>query len=417
MSRTRQAMALTAGALITAVALAGCSSKAEVASGDSNDGSIATDVGVTDTTITLGALTDQSAVYAALGTTLVQGNQLYFDQRNADGGICGREVELEVRDHASDVQTAVTQFNELEPEILGFVQLLGSPQVNAVKGDIESGDVPTFIASWSSDFLGSDPIAIAGTLYPIDVVNGLQHLMDEGMIAEGDTIGHVHFPGDFGENALLGSQYFGEQSGIDVTAVMVEPTATDLTAQVTELADAGVSAVVVSAGPRQTASVAALTTALGLDVPILSNGPGFDPALLDTPAAQALLDRLYVSVSYAPFASDGEEAQAIAAGFEELSPANGPTIFVNYGYAVASIFGQALDVACEAGDLTREGVVTALRSLSAVETGIFPELNFEDPDRSTSLDSFILRASAETPGGLVIEQEPFHSPYAETFSE
>lgn len=414
MHRSNQVRAAVVGVLALGLALAGCTTSG--GSDGGSDDAIATDYGVTDDTITLGVMTDQSAVYAALGNTLVQGNQLYFDQRNADGGVCGRDVELVVRDHGSDVQTAVSQFNEIEPDILGFVQLLGSPQVNAVSGEIKAADIPTFIASWSSDFLGSDPIAIAGTLYPIDVINGLQYLMDEGSIAKGGTVAHIHFPGDFGENALLGSQYFGEEKGIDVLAVQVEPTATDLTAQISEIADADVSAIVVSAGPRQTASIAAVTTSLGLDVPILSNGPGFDPALLDTPAAQALLDRLYVSVSYAPFGSEGDESQAIESTYGETYPDGKPTIFVNYGYAVASIFGQALDAACEAGDLTRSGVIDALRELPAIETGIFPSLNFSDPSASSSLQSYVLRADADTPGGLVIEQDLFESDLAGSFS-
>lgn len=418
MRRSRTTLAIGIGALSLAVMLAGCSSKSEDTTGGStDDGALKTDVGVTDGTITLGVLTDQSGVYAALGNTLTQGNQLYFDQRNADGGVCGRNVEIVVRDHGSDVQTAVSQFAEIEPDILGFVQLLGSPQVNAVKSQIESDDIPTFVASWSSDFLGSDPIAIAGTIYPLDIINGLQYLTDEGLIAAGDTIGHVHFPGDFGENALQGSTYFAEQTGAELVGVQVEPTATDLTAQVTQLADAGVKAIVVSAGPRQTASIAAVSTSLGLDVPILSNGPGFDPALLETPAAGALADRLYVTVSYAPFGSEGAQAQAIQAAYAEAYPDGNPTIFVNYGYAVASVFGQALDAACAAGDLTRAGSIGALRGLPEIETGIFPPLNFADPESTSSNQSYILRVDGTVPGGLVIEQDLFESELAATYSE
>lgn len=414
----RTTLAVGAGALSLGLVLTACSPRA--GGGDTTaptDDTLLTDVGVTADTITIGALTDQSGVYAALGNTLAQGNQLYFDQRNAAGGICGRDVELVIRDHGHDVQTAVSQFSEIEPDVLGFVQLLGSPMVNALKGDIESGDIPTFIASWSSDFLGSEPIAVAGTIYPLDVINGLQYLLDEGLIAEGDSIGHVYFPGDFGENALVGSRYFGEQSGIDVVGVQVEPSATDLTAQITQLAAESVTAIVVSAGPRQTASVASVGTSLGLTVPILSNGPGFDPALLDTPAAQALVDRLYVTVSYAPFASEGAEAQAIEAAYGETFPDSTPTIFVNYGYAVASVFGQALDAACEAGDLTRASVIEALRGLPAIETGIFPALSFADVDTTSSRESFILRVSPETPGGLVIGQELFESELASGFTQ
>ena len=413
---TKRTLGIGAGLISLGLVLAGCATRGG-SEGPAEEGDIATGTGVTADTISLGVLTDQSGVYAALGKTLAQGNQLYFDQVNADGGICSRSVELVLRDHGHDVQTAVTQFSEIESDVLGFVQLLGSPMVNALKGEIESGDIPTFIASWSSDFLGSDPLAVAGTIYPLDIINGLQHLLDEGKIAEGDAIGHVYFPGDFGENALVGSRFFAEHNDIDVVAIQVEPSATDLTAQITELADRGVTAVVVSAGPRQTASVATVGTSLGLQVPILSNGPGFDPALLDTPAAQALVDNLHVTVSYAPFASDGAEAGDIQAAYTAAFPGDQPTIFVNYGYAVASVFGQALEAACENGDLTRTGVLGALRSLPEIETGIFPALSFTDADVSSSRESYILRVSTDTPGGLVIERDLFESELAAQFQD
>lgn len=417
MRLNKTAVAIGSGTLGLAIMLSGCSTKSDEPAGGTGADTLLTDVGVTDDTITLGVLTDQSAVYAALGNTLAQGNQLYFAERNAAGGICERDVEVVVRDHASDVQTAVSQFAELEPDVLGFVQLLGSPQVNAVKSSIESDDIPTFVASWSSDFLGSDAIAIAGTIYPLDIINGLSSFEEDGLIADGDTIGHIHFPGDFGENAVKGSTYYAEETGSEVIAIQVEPTATDLTAQVTQLADAGVSAIVVSAGPRQTASIAAVSTALGLDVPILSNGPGFDPALLDTPAKDALVDRLHVTVSYAPFGADTEAAQAIEASYATTYPDGKPTIFVNYGYAVASVFGQALDAACEAGDLTRAGVISALRGLPEIETGIFPALTFDDPGASSSLQSTLLRVDPAVPGALVVEKDFFESDIAAGYSE
>ena len=45
--------------------------------------------------------------------------------------------------------------------------------------------------------------------------------------------------------------------------------------------------------------------AQGLDVPVLSNLPGYVPALLDTPAAPALVKNLYVVQSQVPFESEG----------------------------------------------------------------------------------------------------------------
>ena len=400
----------------TAALVSGCSAKGS-SSASGGDG-VKTDFGVSGTTLTVAALTDQTGPYAALGTTLAQGNQLYFDQRNADGGICGYTVKVEVRDHGNDVQKAVSQFAELEPDILGFTQLLGSPQVNALKQDIDGNAIPTFVASWSSDFLGDDAIPITGTIYPYDIINGLSALAEEGTISTGSAIGHVHLPGDYGENALKGSVFYAEKKGMEIVDIAVEPTATDYSAQVQQLVDAKVDAIVVSGTPPQLAGIVSGTAALGLKVPVLTQGPAFGPALLDTAAGGEIADRVRVVLSYLPFGAEGsEEAATVADAYTAAFPDGLPTIFVNYGYATASVFGQALDAACDTGDLTRKGVVDALRGLSDVSTGIFAPQSFRDPSASASSQSVLLTIDKAVAGALVIERDFFQDDLVKEYAE
>jgi len=76
---------------------AACSTKDdEAATGSASDaesGALATGPGVTDDTITLGVLTDQSGPFAGASRGIAQGRQLFWDARNADGGVCDRTVE------------------------------------------------------------------------------------------------------------------------------------------------------------------------------------------------------------------------------------------------------------------------------------------------------------------------------------
>lgn len=402
------------GIAAAVLVLSSCSPRAQEGA-EAADG-LKTGPGVSADTITLGVLSDLSAVFGPLGQTLVQGNELYFAERNADGGVCDRQVKLEVRDHAYNVQSAVSQFTELEPDVLGFVQLLGSPMVAALTPRIAKTGALTLPTTWSTDWLGKDSMAVTGTSYPGDIINGVEYLLDQGLIHKGDTLGHVYFEGDFGSNALTGSKFAAEKLGLTVKAVQVEPSATDLTPQVNELRGADVTAILVSAGPRQTASIAGVASASGLDVPILSNGPGFDPALLKTPVGKTLEKNLYVATSYEAFGGDSEAAQRIANAYAEKYPEGKPTIFVNYGYAAASVLGQALDAACEDGDLTREGVEKALRGLASVETGVMPSLDLTDPAKMSSTDSYIHRVDANAKGGLAVVKEPFTSDTAEAFA-
>lgn len=407
------------GIIATTALFAGCSAKsADTSGGDAAEDTVKTDVGVSGNVLTVAALTDQSGPYAALGGTLAQGNQLYFDERNAAGGICGFDVKVEVRDHGNDVQKAVSLFSELEPNVLGFTQLLGSPQVNALKGEIESKTIPTFVASWSSDFLGSDAIALTGTIYPYDIINGLSVLTEEGTISAGSTIGHVHLPGDFGENALKGSTFYAEREGMEIVDIMVEPTATDYSAQAQQLVDAGVDAIIVSGTPPQLAGIVGGTSALGLSVPVITQGPSFGPALLDTAAGEVLEERVRVVLSYLPFGAEGSaEAQAVVEAYDAAHPDGEPTIFVNYGYATANVFGEALDAACEAGDMTRQGVIDALRGLPEINTGILPTQTFQDASQSASTQSVLLAIDPEVVGGLVVERDFFEAPLVAEYTD
>src|SRR5215510_10273719 len=70
--------------------------------------------GVTAKTISLGVLTDKSGVFAGLGGPLVEGSQLFWQLQNAKGGVCGRQVELVVKDHGYDPQKGVSLYREIE---------------------------------------------------------------------------------------------------------------------------------------------------------------------------------------------------------------------------------------------------------------------------------------------------------------
>lgn len=74
------------GAVVAALALtlAGCSGKAtEGKDTEADKGGVKTGQGVTDSAITLGSLTDMTGVYASLGKSVTQAQQLWVKQTNA----------------------------------------------------------------------------------------------------------------------------------------------------------------------------------------------------------------------------------------------------------------------------------------------------------------------------------------------
>src|SRR4051794_5136605 len=141
MSR-RFATALATGALLVpgALGLAACgksNSSSSGSGGSSEQGGIKAGPGVTKSQITLGGLTARSGVFAALGQALTQGQQAYWKEQNAAGGVCDRKVKLIVRDHGYDPQKAVTLYRDVAPSAAALQQLLGSPVTAALLPSLE----------------------------------------------------------------------------------------------------------------------------------------------------------------------------------------------------------------------------------------------------------------------------------------
>ena len=85
-----------------------------------------------------------------------------------------------------------------------MVQLLGSPVLAALKQNLVDDNVLAAPASWSSEVLNNPSIMMIGTTYDLEIVNGLAYLQQQGLIKDGDTIGHIYIDGEYGGNGLLG---------------------------------------------------------------------------------------------------------------------------------------------------------------------------------------------------------------------
>ena len=402
---------LLASTVAGTLALSACSTRSsdDGSSGESTGG-VKTDFGVTDDTITLGVLSDFSVVYGPLAKTVYAGNQIWAKEVNDAGGICGRQVKLVAEDQKMDTQLASTQYAGMKENVLGLVQLLGSPVISSLLPQITADHMPTMATGWSAAYLGTPEIAVLGTTYAIDTLNGVQYLVDEGKIKEGDAIGHIYMAGDFGENAADGAEYAAKELGLKWVGKKVDPTAADVSAEMAALQAADVKAIIVSTGPKQTAMVATQAPSVGLDVPIVVNSPSYDPSLLKSPAGATILKNLVVATSVQPYTGDSDVQAQVNAAFAGVAEEGvNPTQHVLTGYALADTMGQAIEAACDDGDLTRESVVKQLRELSDVETGALPALDLTDDAVPSSTQTLILKA-VDNPGGLETAKDYFESP-------
>ncbi|MDQ2825745.1 MAG: ABC transporter substrate-binding protein, partial [Actinomycetota bacterium] len=318
MGHSKMSRSVIVSAVAVAVALAGCSSKAGGgASGGGTGGGVKTDIGVTATEITLGNLTDLSGVFKILGLGITQGTQMWAADVNAKGGICGRQINIVTADHGYSAEKAVPLYNQSKANVLGYVQLLGSPILAALKKPITDDKVAAVPSSWASTNLDVPEVVMVGTTYDVEMINGMSYLLAQGKIKEGDTVGHIYVDSEYGKNGLRGSKYFAGLHQLNVVEAKVTSTDSDLTSSITSLKGAGVKAIMLTTTPAQTASAVGQAAAQGLAVPLFGSNPTFTPQLLATPAAAALTSGQFITAAgIQPFNSPAPVVKDLATKYK-----------------------------------------------------------------------------------------------------
>ena len=391
------------------LAATGCSTKAPENSGGGGGGGgggdVATDIGVEGETITLGVLTDLTGVFAALGNDITNANQLFWENNQ----VCDTyDVELDIQDTGYVPQQGVQLYSGMRDSVLAMQQTIGSPINTALAPEYEADQIVNFPSAWSKTLTQIPGTGVVGATYDVEIANGYDYLFQEGLLQEGDTVGHIYFEGEYGANGLEGTRAVAEERNLEVIEAQIKPTDQDMSAQITQFKAAGVDLIALTVAPGQTASVATVAAAQGLDVPILGSNPVFAPGLLQGPAAEWLKTHLYVASPVSAFDAHPD----LLADYQEAYPSATPSLGVLLGWGLSEVMKQVLDQACENGDLTREGVLNAFNELEEIETGgvVVPIEAFE-LGQSPSLQSFILQP-ADVPGGAMVLREATEGEFA-----
>ncbi len=402
-----------AGALLAASVLAaasGCSTKApDTASsggGGGGEGEVAVGRGIEGSTIKLGVLTDLTGVFAALGADLSNAHTLFWEQQNAGDKVCGEyEVELDTQDTGYVPANGVQLYSGMKDEVLAMQQTIGSPINAALSEQYEAENVVNIPPAWARSLTELPGTATPGATYDVEMVNGIGYALEQGLIKEGDAIGHIYFEGEYGAGGLEGSKYMAEAHGLKLVEAKIKATDQDMSAQITQMKAAGVKAIALTVAPGQTASAAGVAATQGLDVPLIGNNPVFAPGLLEGPAAEPLKKNLIVA---SPTNSFDKQPELLKA-YQEKYPDVTPSLGVVVGTGMSEIMLQILEKACEDGDMTPEGMIAAKQSLTDVQTDdLLVPLDFSQEGASPSRQSFILQP-ADVPGGAKALTEAYES--------
>jgi ABC-type branched-subunit amino acid transport system substrate-binding protein len=373
--------------------------------------------GVTASTISLGVLTDVTGDFAALGKTISQATQLFWQDQNRAGGVCGRKVDLVVKDTGYNVQNAVGLYQQTKSRVLAYQELLGSPETAALLNSIAVDGVLTLPVAWSSLLLANPYIVMSGTTYDLEMINAIDWLVKHRGLKPGDKVGHILLAGEYGENALAGAQQAAAANGVTLVAQKVLPTEVDMSNAVQAIRATGARFILMTTTPKQLASAAAVADSLNYDVTIVGNNPTFDPSMLTVPAVRAALERKFLLVtSYAPFSSTAPEPTRVRTEYQAAHPGESVNAGVMYGYAQGEIMHKILDAACISGSLTRPALLKAFQKITSLDTnGLVAPLDYSQLGQPPAREVYVLQPDATSPGGLKVVQDLFSSFEAQAF--
>jgi len=372
----RLAGATSIVAALALVAACGAGGREEDDGDGGNSAGGATDVGVTEDSITIGGTFPLTGVAAPGYSEIPTGAQAYFDFVNAAGGVHGREIEFLVKDDAYDPTKTSSLTNELvlKEQVFATVGSLGTPTHSAVVDFLNDEGVPDLFVSFGSLAWGDDPGARPMTFgwqpdYEIEGKIIGQYLAEEMPNAK---VALFLQDDDFGEDGEKGVRQFLDDQIVEVQHYTAGNT--DIGPQIAALQAAKPDIVLSFSVPSYTALAQLVSLKLGFQTQWYVSNVGSDPALVGSlleqfsegavPGNTSALDGVLTS-EYIPGvdAPDNAWAQLWRQVWDEHGGKGALTNYRIYGMSWAYTFVQALQAAGE--DLTREGLVEALESVGS----------------------------------------------------
>jgi len=127
------------------------------------------EVGVTDTTITIGQSAAFSGPAAQLGEAIRDGAQVYFDQVNSQGGVHGRKIKLISLDDGAEPYPAICNTRKLidEHKVFALFGYVGTPTSYIALPVVASAKVPFF-----APFTGAEGLRKPFNKYVFNIRSG-----------------------------------------------------------------------------------------------------------------------------------------------------------------------------------------------------------------------------------------------------
>ncbi|MDV6012085.1 ABC transporter substrate-binding protein [Haloechinothrix sp. LS1_15] len=354
---------------VAALTLAACGGPG--AEGDDGDGPIG-----------IGVISDLSGATADVGTPYSEGIRGYADWLNEQGGIEGRELDLNLNDYAYDVARAEQLYSQYVNEGVVAVQGWGTGDTEALRQRIAQDELPFMSASYSEELVDPDEAPynfVVAATYSDQMRVALDWIAED---AGGDSaVAVFHHDSPFGTAPVGdGEEHIeGNDLDLDYASYAMPDGATDYVSQLNRAASAGAEYIVVQNVSSPAAMLANNIAEQGLDLTVVCLNWCADEQFIEL-AGDAAEGHVMVQ----PFAPPTEPLPGHEAPAEFLesrgdSLENKGLHYVQ-GWYTMHVMAEGIRHTIESGEeLTGSALRDALRSMDAVDTGdVTQPISFDD---------------------------------------
>ncbi|HEY6597621.1 MAG TPA: ABC transporter substrate-binding protein [Asanoa sp.] len=414
--------ASVAGVVLLAVALGGCRG----ADNETSASGVKTDVGVTSQPcpeavdkakgcIYLGIISDLTeGPFRALAVPITDAQKAFWKRVNQAGGIGDYEVDVTkyVKDNKYNPQTHNQVYQEIKGNVLALAQSLGSPTTAAILPDMKASNVVAAPAAWTSAYAFEDVIIESGASYCIESMNALDYAKET---YQPKKVMAVHLAGDYGDDAAAGAKLGAQSLGMSFADVKTDSGTDKQAGAVQAIVTQKPDLVILTTGPADAAAIVGTAAARGFKGRFIGTSPTWNPALLQTAAGPALTALYEQSGPWGPWGTDSPGHKAMRDALAGKTPSDGYTSGWVWSYPMKA----ALQKAVQDGDLTRAGLVKAVKSLSSVDyEGMLPSGagNYAAGVQGIVRWTNISKVDASAPTGVTVVKPPFEGPTAKAYT-
>jgi len=366
-----------AGALAIAL-LAGCSAN--------SGGSASTSGGTTaKEPIKVGAIVSLTGSYAGIGTAEKTALEMEVARINAAGGINGRQIQLIVKDDATDAakaQAAATQLID-QDKVVAIIGASGTGQTVALRGAVDrAGVADVSMAGGTAVVKPLDKMVFATPwANSIVVPYELDYMKKQGI----KKIAIIGDSGGFGKDGMAAFKADAAAAGITIVSEQTFNIGdTDMTAQLSKIKAANPDAVVLVSAGAEAATVAKNYAQLKMTQPLFGTHGNARKQFIDGagPAAEGFrfaAGKILVPSAYGTGTPAYTTAEDFITRFTKASGGTPPSTFAGHAYDAINLIANAAKTVT--GDLTPAALRDALEK-TANWVGIDGTFTYSPTDHS-----------------------------------